>query len=289
MPTSKSYSAQEYLLFAFIYHCTRASTNSANLKSDLMEVSDLRPWCVEINQPGFCYGLPYLFDWLYKADMAAKELSSHFQLLFNQHLTTNLNEYKLNGSNVDIAGLVFFPFLWNSAWFSLISGISRVPDIFAFDKYSRPYMHERYQHLLIKFFDDKNRSGKYHVDGIVYAHAALECCQNMVNPNDHEIFNPYPFITGIEHPDTKLFMSLPEDVASRWEILVPYYREGLDAVSQLLLKAAPLTDLYVYLRDHPLQNPAKAKVYCEHGFTSLRLAVKAYLDKCQHLRPKVLR
>ncbi|KAF8809769.1 hypothetical protein BYT27DRAFT_7232197 [Phlegmacium glaucopus] len=283
-----SYSAQKYLLLAFIYHCSRASTDSTNLKNDLMQVSDLRPW-YEFMQSLFYYDLPSLFDWLYKADTAAKELSSHFQLLFDQHLTTNLNDYKLNGSNVDIAGLIFFPFLWNSSWSSLISGMSPVPDIFPFYSLYYDDYEERYRHLLIEFFEDKNRSGKYHVDGIVYAHAALECFRNMVNPNDHEIFSPYPFIMGIERPDAKLFMSLTEDVTSRREILVPNYRTGLDAVSKLLLKAAPLTDLYNCLRDHRLQNPAKAKVHCEHGFASLRLAVKAYLDKCQHLRPKVLR
>ncbi|KAF8815030.1 hypothetical protein BYT27DRAFT_6854424 [Phlegmacium glaucopus] len=111
----------------------------------------------------------------------------------------------------------------------------------------------------------------------------------MVNPNDDEIFNPYPFTTGIKRPDAKL-LSLTEHIASQREILVSNYRTGLDAVSKLLLKAAPLTDLYICLRDHPLENPAKAKVHCEHGFASLRLAVKSYLDKCQHLLgPKVLR
>ncbi|KAF8815007.1 hypothetical protein BYT27DRAFT_7201103 [Phlegmacium glaucopus] len=281
---------QEYLLTAFIYHCSRASTDSTNLKNDLMQVSDVRPLC-EINRRGFHYELPSLFDWLYKADTAAKELSSHLQLILDQYLTTSLNQYKIHRSNVDIAGMVFFPFPWNSAWFSMISGISRVPDIFPLNT-SYPFVStvvdEQYRHLLIEFFEDKNRSGKYHVDGIVYAHAALECFRNMVNPNDDEIFNPYPFTTGIERPDAKL-LSLTEHVASQREILVPNYRAGLDAVSKLLLKAAPLTDLYICLRDHPLQNPAKAKVHCEHGFASLRLAVKAYLDKCQHLRPKVLR
>ncbi|KAF8815723.1 hypothetical protein BYT27DRAFT_7192458 [Phlegmacium glaucopus] len=275
-----SFGAQEYLTGAFIYHCSRASTDSANLKNDLIQVSDLRPWC-GIRPASFYHRLPSLFDWLYKADTPAKKLSSHFKFLFDQHLTTKLNEYKFNGSNVDIAGLIFFPFLWNSPWFSLISGISQVPDIFPFYAvYSPVHMgdEERYRRLLIEFFEDKNRSGKYHVDGIVYAHAALECFRNMVNPNDDEIFNPYPFITGIERPDAKLFMSLTGDVASRREILVPNYKNGLDAVSKLLLKAAPLTDLYICVRDHPLQNPAKAKVHCEHGFTSLRLAVKAYLD-----------
>ena len=93
-----------------------------------------------------------------------------------------------------------------------------------------------------------------------------------------EIFNPYPFIVGIERPDAKLFMSITEDIASQRKFLVPSYDRGLHVVTIFLSKAAPLNDLYLYLRDHPLQNPAKAKVHCEHGFASLRLAVKAYLE-----------
>ncbi|KAF8811606.1 hypothetical protein BYT27DRAFT_7089093, partial [Phlegmacium glaucopus] len=57
--------AREYLLKAFIYHCSRASTDSANLKNGLMQVSDLQPWC-EIEAVFFYYDLPPLFDWLYK-------------------------------------------------------------------------------------------------------------------------------------------------------------------------------------------------------------------------------
>ena len=76
-----------------------------------------------------------------------------------------------------------------------------------------------------------------------------------------EIFNPFPFILGIERPDFNLFMSIPEAVISQREIFIPKYSEGLDAVTTLLYKAAPFTDLYLYLRDHPLQNPAKAKVH----------------------------
>ena len=102
-----------------------------------------------------------------------------------------------------------------------------------------------------------------------------------------EVFNPYPFILGIGQPHAQLFFSISEDiVASQREILVQHYREGLDAVIRLLSKAAPLTDLYFYLRDHPLQNPVKAKVHCEHGFASLRLAVKVYLDvSCYRMSP----
>ena len=73
-------------------------------------------------------------------------------------------------------------------------------------------------------------------------------------------------------------MSSSEAMASNRNLLVPDYEDGLAGVTLLLSKAAPLTDLYLYLRDHPLQNPAKAKVHCERGFASLRLAVRAYLD-----------
>ena len=76
----------------------------------------------------------------------------------------------------------------------------------------------------------------------------------------------------------KIFMSITENHNSQRYILVSDFENSLDALIQLLSKAAPFTDLYLYLRDHPLQNPPKAKVHCEHGFGFLRLAVKAYLD-----------
>ena len=69
-----------------------------------------------------------------------------------------------------------------------------------------------------------------------------------------------------------------EAMISQRDTLVPDYDYGLDAVATLLSKAAPLDDLYLYLRDHPLQNPAKAKVHHEHGFSKLRLAVRDYLE-----------
>ncbi|KAF8805707.1 hypothetical protein BYT27DRAFT_7103972, partial [Phlegmacium glaucopus] len=60
------FGAQRYLAYGFIYHCSRASKDSANLKNDLMQVSDFqRPWC-EINEGLFYHHLPSLFDWLYK-------------------------------------------------------------------------------------------------------------------------------------------------------------------------------------------------------------------------------
>jgi hypothetical protein len=90
---------------------------------------------------------------------------------------------------------------------------------------------------------------------------------------------------GIKQPDAKLFVCMTEHKVSHRNIPVPAYSEDLEGVITLLSKAAPLTDLYFYLRDHPLQNPAKTKVHCEHGFTSLRLAVKVYLEVSSYRIP----
>ena len=53
-----------YLAVGFVYHCIRASTKSANLKNDFMQIRDLRPWIytdlLTLNS------FPDLFVWLYK-------------------------------------------------------------------------------------------------------------------------------------------------------------------------------------------------------------------------------
>ena len=192
----RSFAPENYALIFFIHHCSHASTKSADLKNDLMQLCDLRPWLDTVHD---VLDLPSFFEWLYKvccvlmnivrfeidpyesqADSAAKELSSHIQSLWDQYLTTKLSEHTFNGSNVDIAGLLFFPPEWDSCWFYLISGISKVPDIFQ----PHFFYDVAYRHFLSKFFEDKSRSGKYHVDGIVYAHAALQCFRKMFNPDD---------------------------------------------------------------------------------------------------------
>jgi hypothetical protein len=62
-----------------------------------------------------------------------------------------------------------------------------------------------------------------------------------------EIFNPYPFILGIEQPNAKLFGCIIEDMISQRNILVPWYSEGFEGVTTLLSKAAPSTNLYFYI------------------------------------------
>ncbi|KAF8815018.1 hypothetical protein BYT27DRAFT_7201117, partial [Phlegmacium glaucopus] len=74
----RSEGAQKYLLNAFISHCSRASKDSTNLKNDLMQVADLRPWC-EINQPNFQYELPSLFDWISKVCYVPTDVL-HFEI-----------------------------------------------------------------------------------------------------------------------------------------------------------------------------------------------------------------
>ena len=47
---------------SFLYHCTRASTKSANLKNDLMQICDLRPWIGRV----FLHSFASFFAWLHK-------------------------------------------------------------------------------------------------------------------------------------------------------------------------------------------------------------------------------
>ena len=91
-------------------------------------------------------------------------------------LGNQMFQYAFGKRNVDIAGFFLFPPTWNSLWFSLNLGTSTLPAIFS-------WYFEDYRHFLSNFFEDKNRSGRYHLDGTVYAHAALECLRNMINPN----------------------------------------------------------------------------------------------------------
>ena len=59
------------LIFGFIYHCTRASTDSADLKNLLMQLRDLEPWFQLMSlhyrtYPDNDSSLPSLFTWIYK-------------------------------------------------------------------------------------------------------------------------------------------------------------------------------------------------------------------------------
>ena len=181
-----AYPAEDYLLFGFFHHCIRASTDSNDLNNELMQVSDL---CEFFQARSFelSYHLPDLFAWLYKvrhftnilgnmidesqADGVGKEPSSHFQSLWDRYLISTLEQYEFNRGNVDIAELLFFHEIWDWLWSRVIPGSYEVPSIFLCG--------QEYQDLLSEFFEDKNRSGKYHVDGTAYAHAALEFFRNI--------------------------------------------------------------------------------------------------------------
>ena len=112
-----------------------------------------------------------------QADGPSKELSSHILSLWDRYITSTLDQYAAFKINVNIAKVLFFPTVWGFRWFSFISGATQFPLIFL-------WRNPGYNRFLMQFFEDKERSGIYHMDGTVYAHAALECFQNMFNPND---------------------------------------------------------------------------------------------------------
>ena len=70
---------ESYLTCSFTYHCSRASTNSASLKTDLMQLCDLRPWLEIVMQSRGDFRdldslqLPLLFKWLYEVGVRYSE------------------------------------------------------------------------------------------------------------------------------------------------------------------------------------------------------------------------
>ena len=67
-------SREKYLTYNFIHHCTCAASDNAELKNDLMQLRDLRPWLKRVYSDKYPYEVGYfykirvgdLFPWLYK-------------------------------------------------------------------------------------------------------------------------------------------------------------------------------------------------------------------------------
>ena len=103
-----------------------------------------------------------------QADTPAKELSVHTQSLWDQYLTTQLHLMEVISTSVVLSSCLAFDIRAGS----LISGISGVPSIFQ----PRSYYNIAYRYFVNTFFEDKSRSGKYHMDGIILR----SCCVGML-------------------------------------------------------------------------------------------------------------
>ena len=68
-----------YLLRSFILHCTQASTDCPDLKNDLLQICDLRPWFgfPRGHPPNIHRDLPSLFAWLYKVRYVVTSFASN--------------------------------------------------------------------------------------------------------------------------------------------------------------------------------------------------------------------
>jgi hypothetical protein len=113
-----------YLMHSFIHHCTHASMEFADLRNDLMQLCDLWP-CFDIVLSKFptvfrtcrlylngCKSSVLLSIFFAlksiqesQTDMAAKELSSHIQSLWDQYLTSKLGGFTFHESNVGLNNL----------------------------------------------------------------------------------------------------------------------------------------------------------------------------------------
>ena len=80
-------------------------------------------------------------------------------------------------------------------------------------------------------------------------------------------WNPSCFIQPIGFNGAKLFMSINENIISQRHILGQGFNDDL-AMAKLLSKAAPLKDLYFYLRTYSskLGDPVRAEVSCVEAY-----------------------
>ena len=71
-----------------------------------------------------------------------------------------------------------------------------------------------------------------------------------------------------EKGGAKLFMSINENIISQRHILGRGF-DGARVVAKLLSKAAPLNDLYSYLRAYCSQDPEQAQFYCVEAYLNV--------------------
>jgi hypothetical protein len=73
--------------------------------------------------------------------------------------------------------ILIFPREWALRYLKTISGVCECPDVL--ENYDPPELDSTREsgQLFIDFFEDRKRSGRYHVTGDDYARTALQCIQ----------------------------------------------------------------------------------------------------------------
>ena len=105
-------------------------------------------------------------------------LLSHVQYFWDQSLLAELNKPPLKGNEVDFAVVLILSQLSPSIWVETIFSTMKHPNELMACFACKPDM-ESYSPLYIDFFEDRKRSGKYHVDGEVYVRIALGFIQDV--------------------------------------------------------------------------------------------------------------
>lgn len=98
---------------------------------------------------------------------------------------------------VDLAAILIFP----RDWALRISGVPEYPDVL--QSYFPLVPHssrgrEAHCQLVIDFFEDSKRSGKYHVNGNDYARTILQCIQHSFHIGLSKLV-PSPFLVFTPH------------------------------------------------------------------------------------------
>jgi len=95
-----------YLTSSFLHHCIHASPHSPDLKNDLMQICDLRPW-FEI-RPSVLLDLPTLFAWLYKVRYVLMDVPN-FEINLRSRLIRQLKNSRATSNRFGINILLESP------------------------------------------------------------------------------------------------------------------------------------------------------------------------------------
>lgn len=276
--SSPNYEVMMYSRLNFAYHCSRASPNSRSLRDNIMQ-SNLLEWFGQLGSSAFnnnYLDIPLFFEWLEKADTSGR-LLSRVRGFWDQSLIVGLDKYTSKNDEVDLAAILILP----RDWALRISGVPEYPDVL--QSYFPPVPRScrgRKTHfqLVIKFFEDRKRSGKYHINGKDHARTVVECI-------------PHSFHIGLSNMTLKIYPVLSDSTTysdpGRTIPSRPDDPSVLNSLTVLLSKASPLFSLYSFLRDHPLEITAEDDDDASKlgSLAHLKSAIEAYVQKYESNHP----
>ncbi|KAF8152372.1 hypothetical protein B0H34DRAFT_800822 [Crassisporium funariophilum] len=292
---------EDYANQSLVYHCTRVTLPlTAGLEAQLLQMN-LKAWMVSRDHQ-LWDELPAFFEWLEQADKG-NGLHDHHQSAWDQYILAKLNKYFLNGNNIGIVGMLLLPDDWKLQWLSAQMSSREAAVIRSTDKQQLKLLelgnNHQYRQMLLSLFEDRKRAGKYHLDGLVYARAAVACIKSLFDESEPEYgtiitSNLSELFAEVDHRDiyhpeeyllatSKSTLDLNSD--NDQVDLESSYWPGIHYTILLLSKACHCPKLTLLLQNHPLHDPSKAAIHDRSlGLADVRSAVSDYLKKHENTR-----